>query len=86
MIQDAIQLRGSIERDAIAAEAAGGKYIRPIVLFQAQPRSGQNQDTFDRIKGMLVDMGIPSEQIAVKTADIDDLKDKDLMSRDCPIR
>ena len=86
VIQDAIQLRGSIERDAIAAEAAGGKYIRPIVLFQAQPRSGQNQDTFDRIKGMLVDMGIPSEQIAVKTADIDDLKDKDLMSRDCPIR
>ena len=86
VIQDAIQLRGSIERDAIVAEAAGGKYIRPIVLFQAQPRSGQNQDTFDRIKGMLVDMGIPSEQIAVKTADIDDLKDKDLMSRDCPIR
>lgn len=39
VIQDAIQLRGSIERDAIAAEAAGGKYIRPIVLFQAKPLS-----------------------------------------------
>ena len=86
VIQDAIQLRASIERDAIAAEEAGGKYIRPIVLFQAQPRSGQNQDTFDRIKNILVDMGIPAEQIAVKTADIDDLKDKDLMSRSCPIR
>ena len=86
VIQDAIQLRGSIERDAIAAEEAGGKYIRPIVLFQAQPRSGANQDTFDRIKNILVDMGIPAEQIAVKTADIDDLKDKDLMSRSCPIR
>lgn len=31
-------------------------------------------------------MGIPKEQIAVKTADVDDLKNQDLMSRDCPIR
>ena len=53
VIQDAIQLRGSIEQEAIAAEAAGGKYIRPIVLFQAQPRTGDNSDTFDKIKTML---------------------------------
>lgn len=33
VIQDAIQLRGSIERQAIAEDEAGGKYIRPIVLF-----------------------------------------------------
>ncbi len=86
VIQDAIQLRGSIEREAIAAEAAGGKYIRPIVLFQAQPRTGDSSDTFDKIKAMLMDMGIVENQIAVKTSNVDDLKDKDLMSRDCPIR
>ena len=86
VIQDAIQLRGSIERDAIAAEAAGGKYIRPIVLFQAQPRTGDNSDTFDKIKAMLVGMGIPKNQIAVKTSDVDDLKGQNLMSRDCEIR
>ena len=86
VIQDAIQLRGSIEQEAIAAEAAGGKYIRPIVLFQAQPRTGDNSDTFDKIKAMLVDMGIPGEEIAVKTSTVDDLKGKDLMSRDCKIR
>ena len=74
VIQDAIQLRGSIEQEAIAAEAAGGKYIRPIVLFQAQPRTGDNSDTFDKIKAMLVGMGIPKNQIAVKTSDVDDLK------------
>ena len=68
VIQDAIQLRGSIEQEAIAAEAAGGKYIRPIVLFQAQPRTGDNSDTFDKIKAMLVSMGIPENQIAVKTS------------------
>lgn len=86
VIQDAIQLRGSIEKEAIAAEEAGGRYIRPIVLFQAQPKTSDNSDTFDKIKSLLMDMGIPEEQIAVKTSNVDDLKGRDLMSRDCPIR
>ena len=86
VIQDAIQLRGSIEQDALAAERAGGAYIRPIVLFQAQPRTGENSDTYDKIKAMLVAMGIPQEEIAVKTADVDDIKGQNLLSRDCKIR
>lgn len=86
VIQDAIQLRGSIEKEAIAAEEAGGKYIRPIVLFQAQPKTSDNSDTFDKIKALLMDMGIPEEQIAVKTSNVDDLKGRDLMGRDCPVR
>jgi type III restriction enzyme len=86
VIQDAIQLRGSLEQEAITAEASGGKYIRPIVLFQAQPRTKGSSDTFDKIKAMLVDLGIPENQIAVKTSEVDDLKGKNLMSRDCPIR
>ena len=86
VIQDAIQLRASIEQAAIAEEKAGGKYIRPIVLFQAQPRTGESSDTFEKVKTMLVDIGIPEEQIAVKTSNVDDLKGKDLMSKDCPIR
>ncbi len=86
VMQDAIQLRGSIEREAIAAEEAGGKYIRPIVLFQAQPRTGDSSETFDKVKSMLVDMGIPEAEIAVKTSQVDDLKGQDLMSRTCKIR
>lgn len=86
VIQDAIQLRGSLEQEAIAAEAAGDKYIRPIVLFQAQPRTGESSDTFEKVKSLLVEMGIPEEEIAVKTSNVDDLKGKDLMSRDCKIR
>ena len=86
VIQDAIQLRGAIEQDAHAAEQAGGEYIRPIVLFQAQPRTGENSDTYDRIKNMLIEMGIPAEQIAIKTSDVDDIKSQDLLSRGCPIR
>ena len=86
VIQDAIQLRASIEREAIAAEANGGNYIRPIVLFQAQPRTNEDSDTFDRIKNILIDMGIPENQIAIKTSNVDDLKNVDLMSRECKIR
>jgi type III restriction enzyme len=86
VIQDAIQLRGSIEQDAKAAEQEGGSYIRPIVLFQAQPRTGGNSETYDRIKSMLVSMGIPTEQIAIKTSEVDELKNQDLLSRDCKIR
>ena len=85
VIQDAIQLRGSIEQQAIAEKNAGGDYIRPIVLFQAQPKVNENSETFDKIKAMLVDMGIPKEEIAVKTSKVDELGKTDLMSRDCPI-
>lgn len=86
VIQDAIQLRGSIERQAIAEEQAGGEYIRPIVLFQAQPNISEESGTFDKIKTMLIDIGIPSEQIAVKTSKVDDIGKTNLISRDCEIR
>ena len=86
VIQDAIQLRGILEKNAEAAEKTGGSYIRPIVLFQAQPKNSADSDTFDKVKKMLVDIGIPENQIAIKTSKVDDLTKHDLMSRDCPIR
>ena len=86
VIQDAIQLRGSIERQAITEEKAGGAYIRPIVLFQAQPNTSEDSETFDKIKAKLTGMGIKKEEIAVKTSKVDELGKTDLMSRDCPIR
>lgn len=86
VIQDAIQLRGSIEQQAKATEEQGGQYIRPIVLFQAQPKTSADSETFDKIKKMLLEIGIPEEQIAIKTSKVDDLKDTNLMSHDCQIR
>lgn len=83
---DAIQLRAQIERQAIENEAAGGKYIRPIVLFQAQPRGKEDSATFQKLKEQLVEGGIPKEQIAIKTADINELRNVNLLSRDCEIR
>ena len=86
VINDAIQLRATLEQQAITEEQNGGKYIRPIVLFQAQPNTKSDSDTFDKVKQMLMDIGIPAEEIAIKTSKVDDLGKIDLMSRDCPIR
>lgn len=86
VLEDAINLRNSLEQQAIIEEEAGGRYIRPIVLFQAQPKTSHDSETFEKIKKMLLDIGIPEEQIAIKTYKVDDLAKTDLMSHDCPIR
>ncbi len=83
---DAIQLRTNIEKQAQKEHEAGGKYIRPIVLFQAQPNVSEDSETFDKIKNLLISMGIPKEQIANKTSKIDDIGKTDLMSESCKIR
>lgn len=77
---------GILEQQAIEEEERTGKYIRPIVLFQAQPKNNNDNDTFDKVKEILLGRGIPTEQIAIKTSKVNDLGKTDLMSRDCPIR
>lgn len=86
VIQDAFLLQRRLEHEARAAEEAGGGYIRPIVLFQAERRGADEAETYGRLKAKLVDAGIPAEQIAIRTGDVDELGDADLMSRACPIR
>ena len=86
VVHDAIALRANLERKAKTAFANGGDYIRPIVLFQAQPRTGAESATFERLKQILVDGGIPENQIAIKTSEINELRNVELMSQDCSIR
>ncbi len=85
-IESAIILRKRLEDIAFKEEAGGGKYIRPIVLFQAQPRTGEDNATFEKTKEQLITSDIPEDQIKIKTADINELKGIDLMSRDCTVR
>ena len=82
VIHDAVKLRGVLEKKA----KVNNEYIRPIVLFQAQPKNSDDAATFDTIKAKLVNMGIPAEEIAIKTANKDELKTIDLMAKNCPIR
>ena len=82
----AISLRRKLENEAVEEQKNDGRYIRPIVLFQAQPRTNDDSTTYDKIKHTLIDMGIPESEIAIKTADRDELKNIDLSSKDCSIR
>lgn len=86
VIRDAIDLRRNLEKAAIAEKEKDGKYIRPIVLFQAQPRTSDDNTTFEKIKDILINADIPAEQIAIKTSNVNEIKGIDLMSEDCRIR
>lgn len=56
------------------------------MLFQAQPKTDNDNITFDKIKHNLINLGIPEEEIKIKTANKDELKGINLMSEQCPVR
>ena len=86
VMNSAIQLQKTLEKKAIAQEKNAGKYIRPIVLFQAQPKTKDDNITFEKIKQHLIDLDIPENQIKIKTANKDEIKNLDLMANDCEVR
>lgn len=83
---DAINIRCKLEIQAKNERQTTGRYIRPIVLFQAQPKKDTSSTTYEKIKATLIEFGIPKEEIAIKTGDKDELKNVNLLSEDCPIR
>lgn len=86
VIMAALNMRRQLEEFAIKAEEKGGGYIRPIVLFQAEPKNKDDTTTFEKVREILLDLNIPKKHIAIKTANINELKNVDLMSRDCQVR
>lgn len=93
VINSSLQLQKRLELQAIAEENQGGKYIRPIVLFQAQPKNGKNfsseeeeKSNVQKLKEKLVELKIPEEQIKIKTANINEIKGIDLLSKTCEVR
>ncbi len=86
VINSALHLQRKLELLAREQEGRGGKYIRPIVLFQAQPKISEDNTTFEKLKEQLLKVGIPEEQIKIKTANKDELKGIDLMAKDCVVR
>lgn len=86
VIEAALLMQRRLEEVAVKEEAAGGSYIRPIVLFQAQPRTADDNTTFEKVREQLVAWQVPAEQIRIKTAAVDELQGVDLWSRDCPVR
>ena len=86
VIMAALNMRRQLEVLADKAEASGSGHIRPIVLFQAEPKSNDDNTTFEKVKRVLLDLNIPPEHIAIKTANVNELKGVDLMDRHCSVR
>lgn len=86
VIISALQLRKRLEELAKEEEKTTGRYIRPIILFQAQPKTSSETTTFQNIKEKLIALKIPESHIKIKTASINEIKGIDLMSRDCEVR
>lgn len=82
VIENAISLQNRLE--AIAKNENAN--LRPIVLFQAQSGANEDAHTFEKLKNKLVNIGIKKEQIAIKTAKINELDKIDLLDKDCKIR
>jgi type III restriction enzyme len=85
----AIAQRESLEAEAALERDETKEYIRPILLFQAEPHHKDRPDalTFEVIEAALrEEHHIPAEQIAIHTGDEKGLKDVDLNAENCPIR
>ena len=79
-VSGAIAARASLEETA--KDDAG--YIRPIVLFQAQPRNQETPVTVLK-KYLMETEQIPESKIAVATGDQRELDGIDLFDRACPV-
>lgn len=79
-------LRERLEKRAIQQYQAGGDYVRPIVLLQAEAKNNQDATDYEKVRQTLIDLGVPKEQIKIKTANIDELKGVDLISQECEVR
>ncbi len=85
----------TLQEKAREYEAQTGNYIRPICLIQVE-RTGKAQrgqgfiHSEDVRDHLIKTIGVPAEEVAVKTSEKDELKEVDdvggLMSRDCRVR
>jgi len=85
----AIAQRESLEAEAALERAETHEYIRPILLFQAEPHNQNRPDalTVEVLEAALrEEHNIPAAQIAVHTGEEKGLKDVNLNAEACPIR
>lgn len=81
----AVQTRQWLEAEAQQAQAAGGEYVRPIVLFQAQNASDAVPPEALRLH-LINELHIPDEQIAIATGTQRDLEGVEIASPACSLR
>ena len=83
--------RDRLEEIAMQAQEVENRYIRPIAVIRVD-RTGKNQRDGTRVHALdardeLINvLGVPEEQVKVKSSDQDELTGIDLMEDTCPVR
>jgi type III restriction enzyme len=91
-ILDCVERRERLHKLAIAEEVTNGKYIRPMVLFRAEPNKGSDPITYDKIKQYLLKIGAKENEIVISTGSIkelDNLEEKDcksIVDKNCSVK
>ncbi len=88
LVGDAITLRKHLEEMAQAERRATGEYIRPILLFQAQPKNQTRETLTVEVveECLLKDFSIPVDQVCRATGTDRGLEGIDLSKPSCEIR
>jgi len=89
-----MERRNDLEDRAHDYEANTNVHIRPICLIQVERTGKEQRDGklihAEDVREYLIGQGVAKDWIAVKSAEVDELKDFDdlggLLARDCPIR
>src|SRR5260370_5746104 len=93
-IRAAMEGREDLEQKARNYEANTNVYIRAMCLVQVERTGKEQRDGklihSEDVREYLIGQGVPKDAIAVKSEELDELKDFDdiggLLVRDCPIR
>lgn len=93
-IRAAMERRDELEQKARNYEANTNVYIRPMCLVQVERTGKEQRDGklihSEDVREYLIGQGVPKDAIAVKSAELDELKEFEdiggLLVRDCPIR
>lgn len=93
-MRGAMERRDDLEDHAREYEANTNVNIRPICLVQVERTGKEQRDGklihAEDVREYLIGQGVPKDWIAVKSSEIDEIKDFDdtggLLSPDCPVR
>ncbi|MGB2870124.1 MAG: DEAD/DEAH box helicase family protein [Bacteroidota bacterium] len=91
MLKEIKQRREQLEGAAMKLQKDRNVYIRPIALIQVEATGKDQRGKRNRVhsldaKDQLAALGVPPDEIAIKTSSQNDIEDVDLFSQNCSVR
>jgi type III restriction enzyme len=86
VIETAYVLRQQLEQEAKRLHAAGGPYIRPVMLLVINGSTAMQDRTLYELKMKFIEAGIKQAEIKIKGNVIDELQGVNVMKENCEVR